>query len=229
MIISQYDCGVGKMLAANASGASTLTFSQLLTVLGIVAGVIVIAGLIVMWSRYVMKDGGGTEQSIVRSWLALTLVIGLVLFCGVALFLSDTNLRSVLIGGLAASTGTAIAFYFSSKASDQARQDILNATFGTETVPDLKGCTRDEAMRRLGQTSLQLVVDPTSSASQGATVDSGQMPPKDSQVRKGSPVTVKLVDDASPQAPPPADKAAADKAAADKAADGNPANSPDNE
>ena len=149
------------MLAANASGASTLTFSQLLTVLGIVAGAVVIAGLIVMWSRYVMKGGGGTEQSIVRSWLALTLVIGLVLFCGVALFLSDTNLRSVLIGGLAASTGTAVAFYFSSKASDQARQDILNATFGTETVPDLKGCTRDEAMRRLGQTSLQLVVDPS--------------------------------------------------------------------
>jgi hypothetical protein len=209
------------MLAANASGASTLTFSQLLTVLGIVAGVIVIAGLIVMWSRYVMKDGGGTEQSIVRSWLALTLVIGLVLFCGVALFLSDTNLRSVLIGGLAASTGTAIAFYFSSKASDQARQDILNATFGTETVPDLKGCTRDEAMRRLGQTSLQLVVDPTSPTAESATVDS-QMPLKDSQVRKGSPVTVKLVNGASPQAP-------AGQAPAGQAPAGDPTNSTDDE
>jgi PASTA domain len=188
------------MLAANASGASTLTFSQLLIVLGIVAGAVIIAGLIVMWSRSLVKGGGGTEQSIVRSWLALTLVIGLVLFCGVALFLSDTNLRSVLIGGLAASTGTAVAFYFSSKASDQARQDILNATFGTETVPDLQKCTRDEAMRRLGQTSLQLVVDPTSSTSQDATVDS-QMPLKDSQVRKGSSVTVKLVDGANPQDP----------------------------
>jgi hypothetical protein len=104
--------GVGKMLAANASGASTLTFSQLLTVLSIVAGAVIIAGLIVVWSRSVIKGGGGTEQSIVRSWLALTLVIGLVLFCGVALFLSHTNLRSVLIGGLTASTGTAIAFYF---------------------------------------------------------------------------------------------------------------------
>jgi hypothetical protein len=210
------------MLAANASGASTLTFSQLLTVLGIVAGAIIIAGLIVMWSRSVIKSGGGTEQSIVRSWLALTLVIGLVLFCGIALFLSDMNLRSVLIGGLAASTGTAVAFYFSSKASDQARQDILNATFGTETVPDLKRCMRDEATRRLGQTSLQLVVDPTSSTSEGATVDS-QMPLKDSQVRKGSPVIVKLVDGASPQA------AAADQAAADQAPAGNPANSTDDE
>jgi len=201
------------MLAANASGASTLTFSQLLTVLGIVAGAILIAGLIVMWSRSLTKDGGGTEQSIVRSWLALTLVIGLVLFCAVALFLSDTNLRSVLIGGLAASTGTAIAFYFSSKASDQARQDILNATFGTETVPDLKGCTRDEATRQLGQTSLQLVVDPTSSTSQGATVDS-QVPLKDSQVRKGSLVTVKLVDGASPKAAADGQAAVAGQAAA---------------
>jgi hypothetical protein len=187
------------MLAVNASGASTLTFSQLLTVLGIVAGAILIAGLVVMWSRALTKDAGGSEQSIVRSWLALTLVIGLVLFCAVSLFLSDTNLRSVLIGGLAASTGTAIAFYFSSKASDQARQDILNATFGTEAVPDLKGCTKDEAARQLGQTSLQLVIDPTSSASHGATVDS-QVPLKDSQVRKGSLVTVKLVDGTSSKA-----------------------------
>lgn len=200
------------MLAANATGASTLTFPQLLIVLGIVAGVVIGAGLIVMWSRYLVKSGGGTEQSIVRSWLALTLVIGLVLFCGVALFLSDTNLRSVLIGGLAASTGTAVAFYFSSKASDQARQDLLNATFGTETVPDLQKCTSDEAMRRLGQTSLQLVVDPASSPSPDATVGS-QMPLKDSQVRKGSPVTVKLVDGANPQGPD-----------ADKGPDGNPAN-----
>jgi PASTA domain-containing protein len=96
-----------------------------------------------------------------------------------------------LIGGLVASVGTAVASYVSSKAADQARQDILNATFGTETVPDLKGRTRDEATRQLGQTSLQLVVDPASSPDKGARVDS-QRPVKDSLVRNGSPVVVTL-------------------------------------
>jgi PASTA domain-containing protein len=185
------------MLAAPASGAPTLTFSQLVVVLSITAGAIIAAGLIVLWGRRAMDNSGGVEPSLVRSWLAMTLVIGLVLFCGVALFLSDTGLRNVLIGGLAASTGTAIAFYFSSKSADQARQDVLQATFGTETVPDLQGCTRDEALTRLGQTSLRLVVGPTSSTAAGAVVDS-QVPPKDSQVRKGSPVVVTLVDGGGP-------------------------------
>ena len=188
----------GDMVAANASGASSLSFLQMLAVLGIAAGAIIVAGLIVLWGRTVMKTGGETDQSLVRSWLALTLVIGLVLFCGVALFLNDTNLRSVLIGGLTASAGTAIAFYFSSKSADQARQDILKVTFGTETVPDLEGCTREKALGQLGQTSLQLVVDPASSTAADATVVS-QIPLKDSQVLKGSQVVVKL-DSAAPAA-----------------------------
>lgn len=188
----------GDMVAANASGASSLSFLQMLAVLGIAAGAIIVAGLIVLWGRTLMKTGGETDQSLVRSWLALTLVIGLVLFCGVALFLNDTNLRSVLIGGLTASAGTAIAFYFSSKSADQARQDILKVTFGTETVPDLEGCTREKALGQLGQTSLQLVVDPASSTAADATVVS-QIPLKDSQVLKGSQVVVKL-DSAAPAA-----------------------------
>jgi beta-lactam-binding protein with PASTA domain len=104
----------------------------------------------------------------------------------------------VLIGGLSASAGTAIAFYFSSKSADQARQDILKVTFGTETVPDLKGFTREKALGQLGQTSLQLVVDPAGSTAADATVVS-QIPVKDSQVLKGSQVIVKL-DSAGPAA-----------------------------
>ncbi len=170
----------------------------MLAVPGIAAGAIIVAGLIVLWGRTVMNTSGETDQSLVRSRLALTLVIGLVLFCGVALFLNDTNLRSVLIGGLTASAGTAIAFYFSSKSADQAPQDILKVTFGTGTVPDLKGCTREKALGQLGQTSLQLVVDPASSTAADATVVS-QIPLKNSQVLKGSQVVVKL-DNAAPAA-----------------------------
>jgi hypothetical protein len=84
------------------------------------------------------------------------------------------------------------------ESADQARQDILKVTFGTETVPDLEGCTREKALGQLGQTSLQLVVDPASSTAADATVVS-QIPLKDSQVLKGSQVVVKL-DSAAPAA-----------------------------
>ena len=43
------------------------------------------------------------------------------------------------MGGLAANAGAAVAFYFASKSSDQARKDILTAAFGTTLVPDLVG------------------------------------------------------------------------------------------
>lgn len=176
------------------AAASTLTFSQLLTVLIFIVGAFVAAGLIVLWGRKLMKTGQDTEPSLVRSWIALTVVIGLILFCGVALVMDDQDLRNVLIGALASIAGTVVAFYFSSKSADQARQDILNATFGTvtEAVPDLKGLTKEAALQALGQTSLQLAVNPVSSTAPDATVDS-QLPLKDSPVRKGTQVVVTLV------------------------------------
>ena len=181
------------MLAANSSNGSALSFLQALAFLGIVAAAILVAGLVVLWSRRSFKDADNADQGVVRSWLALALVIGLVLFCGVAIFVNNANLENVLVGGLTASAGTAVAYYFSSKAADQARQDILNAAVGTETVPDLHRLTKDDAQKRLGQTSFQLVVSPASSQSANATV-STQVPEKDSQARRASSVVVTLED-----------------------------------
>ena len=98
---------------------------------------------------------------------------------------------STVFGGLTASVGAAVAFYFSSKASDQARKDILSATFGTETVPDLGKMTEADATTTLGKTSLKLQVSPDSSKDADAVVTT-QQPPKDSVVTKGSSVVVAL-------------------------------------
>jgi hypothetical protein len=176
-------------LGIAAAQPITLSWDQALALVGIVAGAIVAVGLVVILARSV--GGKDPEQSVVRSWIALTLVAGLVLFCAVTFAINDPNLRSTVFGGLTASVGAAVAFYFSSKTSDQARKDILTATFGTETVPDLSGKPEADATAALGKTSLKLEVSPDSSQADNAVVKT-QQPPKDSIVRKGSSVVVTL-------------------------------------
>src|SRR5215831_17845135 len=108
--------------SAGATSVSTLSWGETVLVMSITAGAIIAIGLIVVLARW--KDAG---QSVVRSWIALALVAGLVLFCAVTLAINAPDLRSTLFGGLTTSVGAAVAFYFSSKSSDQARQDILQA------------------------------------------------------------------------------------------------------
>jgi hypothetical protein len=91
-----------------------------------------------------------------RSWLALALVGGLLIFAAVSFQLDDTALRSSLLGGVIASAGAATAFYFASKSSDQARQDILNASSPTVTAPNLIGKTKVEVNAALAGAPLYL-------------------------------------------------------------------------
>ena len=97
------------MLTASSSPPTTLTWNQTIVVLAFAAGVVVIAGLVVVLGRSVIK-GTDPDQSFVRSWIALTLVAGLVLFCAVTFAISNTSLQSTLFGALTASAGAAVAF-----------------------------------------------------------------------------------------------------------------------
>jgi PASTA domain len=178
------------MLAAGSSPPATLTWNQTIVVLVITAVVLLLAGLVVILGRKIIQ-GADPDQSIVRSWLALALVAGLILFCAVTFAISNQSLQSTLFGALTASTGAAVAFYFSSKNADNARQDILNATFGTDSVPNLHGLTKDEATTALGSTAFKLEIDPASSPAATATV-STQKPEANSPARKGSTIVVTL-------------------------------------
>jgi hypothetical protein len=93
----------------------------------VVAGVIAAGIVIVIGRKVLTSDQNDPAASVIRSWIAVALIIGLLIFCAATLLGSNTSLQSTLFGGLIASTGAAIAFYFSSKAADQARADILNA------------------------------------------------------------------------------------------------------
>jgi len=118
------------MLAASG-GSSNLALSTaaVLTLLGLVIAGVLLAGLLVIRAiSPTEKRKTDPAKSFVRSWIAVTLVLGLLVFCGASLMISDAKLRATLFGGLIASTGSAVAYYFSSRAADQARADILTTT-----------------------------------------------------------------------------------------------------
>lgn len=201
------------MLSAAATTVGTLSWWQALSAAGLLAVVALLAGLIVIYGRKQFigpkqvsnapqagqASGGtpgqspqGTDGDFIRSWTAIILVIGLITFCAFAFAVDDTTLRSTLIGGLIASVGSAIAFYFSSKAADKARQDVANAaTFGTDVVPSLIGKSKDDAAQIISKTSFSLIEDPGGSKDTAAKVED-QNPTAYSNVPRGSSVVVKL-------------------------------------
>jgi len=107
---------------------TTLSSGEAGVLLGVMIGGSLLAGLIIMAARSMQRRPSGETQSVVRSWLAVTLVLGLLSTCAAAFQIDDGDLRNMLLGGLVASTGAATAFYFSSKGADEARADILKTT-----------------------------------------------------------------------------------------------------
>jgi hypothetical protein len=118
------------------SSAVTLTIGQELVLLGIIVLGMLAAGLVVIYGRGQL-GGGDTDQapSLIRSWIAVALVMGLLIFCAAALYLPDATTRSTMFGGLIASVGAAVAFYFSSQGADKARQDVLNTAVALSQGP----------------------------------------------------------------------------------------------
>jgi len=159
--------------------------AALLVVLVVVA--VLLVGLLILQGRQTLNPpqsaGADSGPSLVRSWLAVSLVMGLLIFCAVVLAISDASLRSTLFGGLIASAGAAVAFYFSSKDADQARKDILNAAFGLEDVPQLVGRTVADAMIAMAPIPLELAVNPLDAAPKA--VISQQQPPAGATIRGG--------------------------------------------
>lgn len=116
--------------------ASTLTFGQMLDLLGFVVGGLLVAGVVVAGGRVWLGSGDtGGPPSLIRSWIAISLVLGLLIFSAASLWIADGTVRSTMFGGLIASVSAAVAFYFSSQASDQARSDILKAAVTLSQPP----------------------------------------------------------------------------------------------
>ena len=170
---------------STAVAVGTLSWDQTLIAVGIVAAAVLLVGAVLVWARSKVPDGTG--NSVVRSWISLSLVLGLILFGAFSFAVNDATLRSTLIGGLTASVGAAVTFYFQSKTN----QDVLDAAVGTETVPDLKGMTEAAAQSALGKTSLKLEPDPAKPAHDATSTITDQSPPPNTSARKGTSVVVK--------------------------------------
>jgi hypothetical protein len=168
---------LGSALGA-ATGPQQLTGGDKVLSLALIVGFILLAGAVVIIGRRVLEgpppapsargpvDVGSSGQSestdstLIRSWLAVSLVGGLLIFVAVSFWLDDTTLRSTLIGGVVANAGAAVAFYFASKSSDQARRDILSAALPAALVPNLAGKNLQATREAIASTPLRLEVHP---------------------------------------------------------------------
>ncbi|AGS73687.1 hypothetical protein B446_34445 [Streptomyces collinus Tu 365] len=170
---------------------ATISWGHVQVLLWILLSTVVAIGIVLVVARRVVPGRTVSSNSVVRSWVAMALVTGLMAFCAVAFAVRDTNLRSTLIGALAAAVGSAVAFYFSGKAAEDARKDVLSAAFGgEEVVPDLIRCTKDEAAVKLGGTTLKLELAPDSGPSAAPAAISRQDPAKGATVPRGTAVKV---------------------------------------
>ena len=170
-------------------------------VLVTIAAVILLSGVVVILGRYWLENkrpsttdvlrpapANDTSGVIVRSWIAIALVAGLLVFCAAALSLGNTSLQSTLFGGLVTSVGASVAFYFSSKSAEQARQDVLSAAQVRVNVPNLRGKTITEAQAEMASIPLLLVINDPRARTSEIVVE--QSPANGSSVRSGSQVVI---------------------------------------
>jgi hypothetical protein len=113
-----------------------LTFLQGLVFLSFVIGGSLLAGVIVIWARQSItnkQNPSDPSASVIRSWIAISLVFGLLVFCTAAFVVGDDELRNTLLGGFIASVSAAVTFYFSSKSTDQAVSAVVAMSQGPQT------------------------------------------------------------------------------------------------
>ena len=188
------------MSLVSAAAVPALNQNQLGTVLGWMAVLFLGSGLLVVIFRLAL-EGTPTRQrkdtvsdrTLIRSWLAVALAGGLLFFAATSFLIGDANLRNLLMGGVVASAGSAIAFYFSSKASEQTQQNLLNAAFGgtvTINVPDVKGRSVADARTIIEAVQLNFATDPTTATDDQIVADT--KPLTGTSVKPGDTVTATI-------------------------------------
>lgn len=184
------------MYLGQANTPTPLDAKHLGTFLWAMVGLIIATGILVLVFRLLMEGRPATQRkdiatdkTVIRSWLAVVLVSGLLLFAVGSLFIDDPSLWNLLMGGVIASAGTATAFYFASKAAEQTQQNLLNAAFSGATtaisLPDVKGQTVANA-RTIMQALKLTFVTPAGTA-EDQTVTETQ-PPAGSAAKPGDTV-----------------------------------------
>jgi hypothetical protein len=164
---------------------------------GAIIIVVVVVGVLLVvngWPR-AATAASSADRSVVRSWIAVSLVVGLLVLTAAEIAGNNATTTSALIGGLTASVGSAIAYYFSTKASEQAQEKLTTASAasgGPVVVPDLMGKSVTDALLALGSLELRLVVDPTAITEGTLGNIVSQVPSPGPSTVKDKTITVKL-------------------------------------
>lgn len=116
----------GATAAAQGALSKDLTTGWLLVILGAAMVAAFAALLVYGWPSSTNREKAG--NSVVRAWIAVTLIATLVILTAATLGGTNTALQNILIGGIVATSGTAVAFYFATKANEAANAALLKAT-----------------------------------------------------------------------------------------------------
>ncbi|KQV21653.1 hypothetical protein ASE03_00020 [Kitasatospora sp. Root187] len=123
-------------------------------------GMFALAALLALMALgYQVRKGANPGKSgIVRSAIALVLVIALVVLAVASLYdTTDKDIKMLLLGAVVALASGVSAFYFSSRSAESARKDLLAATTGVPVVvPELVGLTVAEAKEKMSTSHLRL-------------------------------------------------------------------------
>ena len=79
------------------------------------------------------KNHNQASNSVVRSWLAVSLTAGLLILTAASFGGHDEGLQKMLVGAVIAAVGGAGAFYFATKANESATAAILKAAGSADT------------------------------------------------------------------------------------------------
>src|SRR5262245_45013306 len=84
---------------AQDSGVTHLSGTDWVVAMALTVALVLGAGLVVILGRSVLEGRGGkaVDKTIMRSWLALSLAGGLLLFTVISFGIDDTTLRSALV------------------------------------------------------------------------------------------------------------------------------------
>lgn len=94
----------------------------------IIGAAMVLAMVALLLYGLLNKSTGKTEgNSVVRAWIAVSLVAGVLIITAATLGGSDQGLQNVLIGSMVAGSGSAVAFYFATKSAESANAAVLKA------------------------------------------------------------------------------------------------------
>jgi flagellar basal body-associated protein FliL len=185
-----------QIVGATSTPQTALDQKWLWLALLAVVALMALSGSAVLWLRSKSPQSGGTsgtsqdaDKSVMRAWLAVLLVSGLLLAAATSFFIDDSSLRSLLLGGVVSSAGTVVAFYFASAQSQQVQKNLLDAAFRRTSVPvpDLQGLTVDAATRALKAPGLALQL---AAGSDNTKNVADSTPPAGQQVDIGGTVTV---------------------------------------